>query len=255
MKTEFENGPTDTSVKSALGLALAKTEPVLWIRTQIFWQRLREGSRPPHGQQPPELIYGGRMLDLPHEERTVQAFLDVGALNAPFYKDWEEICPDDKRAKLKDIQDREDGLIGMYEQFSPSNVNTKMNEQRDAYHAALAAGENVDAQVVESRETISTRFRTAQSGLTAALLSITHNELVPVAKPILERFAKLLERLMTEQEQIDLDTAAAYSLDYKPSLLWVAAATIATKYVGGRRLPYAHAWTTPKNLLAGLVEL
>jgi hypothetical protein len=86
-------------------------------------------------------------------------------------------------------------------------------------------------------------------------MRITHEELVPLAEPILLQFEQVVENFMREREEGDRSIFTAYDLEYHPCLLWKAASTVAMRYTAKGRLPAAHVWITPRNLLQAIVEI
>jgi predicted DNA-binding protein YlxM (UPF0122 family) len=227
---------------TAADIAKAKSEFNPQPLTASLFRALR-GDERARRHLPPEILLDGRGVKV--NAQTVEAIV--------WHSDQELYSPE-VLGRLMDIEARMRATLKMAEDYSLTKVADAVNAQRDAVHAALQDGQDLSALTVDSREHIALDFRTKQSGLMAVLVRTTHDQLVPLAKPILNRFAAVVEQFMREREEGDRDLCAGFGLRYHPSLTWKAAAAVALAYVGARRIPQPHAWAFPSAVLAGIVN-
>lgn len=164
----------------------------------------------------------------------------------------ETIVPEETLAKLKELNSRMVAIHDKFPEVGADKVSAYLFAERDAVHAAQAAGQ-VPGEV-HSREHVAQNFAIRRAGLRNQLIDNTHNEVVPLCKPILEAFARCLEQKMRQLETDERALNSAYGLRHEPSLIWKAMATCAARY-STRRLPGPHAWAFPAHLLEGIVTL
>jgi hypothetical protein len=233
--------PTEPLV-TALDVAQAKSQFDPCPLTASFYAALR-GTPAQRRQLPTETLRDGKAIAA--TSQTVSAIVwDSG----------ETLCSPDELEKLRDIQAKMTATIAVAARYSLSGTSDELNTKRDQMQTAMLAGEDVSGVTLESRETVQHNRRTKQAALLAMLEKTTREEVVPLARPILERFEKLVENFMRCQEETDRGMCAGFGLDYHPGLLWKAGAAVAQKYETGRRLnPIG--WHTPKSILEGVIEL
>lgn len=153
--------------------------------------------------------------------------------------------------KLRDLNTRMVAIHEKMTEFSPSKVNEFLFKKRDEIHAQVVAGQ--EPSEAPSREHVQQNFQIRRAGLLNQLTVLTHSEVVPLVKPILQKFASALEESMRDMEVETRELCKAYGLPYEPAYLWRAAATVAARTA--LRLPSPNAWATPAHLLANLVTL
>jgi hypothetical protein len=153
------------------------------------------------------------------------------------------------------IQTEMESVLTEMGKWSLSNVQPYMHAERDRITKLALEGKELPPISVASRDSLCKAFRERQGALTAVLVNITHTKLVPIAGPILERFADTLINFARYREIGDRQVCQDYGLPYMPSGLLQAAHRIMQNYVPAQNLlPKPTAWTTPKTLLSGLVE-
>jgi hypothetical protein len=233
--------PTEPLV-TALDVAQAKSQFDPCLLTASFYSALR-GTPAQRRQLPRETLQEGKAVLA--TSRTVQAIVwDSG----------ETLCSPDELEKLRDIQARMDATVKVAERYSLAGTSDELNTTRDELAARLLAGEDVSSVMLPSREAVQRSRISKQSALMTMLEQCTREEVIPLARPILERFEKVIQKFMLAQEETDRGMCAGFGLDYHPGLLWKAAASIAQRYETARRLP-SIGWATPKTVLEGVIEL
>jgi hypothetical protein len=234
-----DDGAAET-LPTALDVAQARSQFDAQPLTSHFYTALRSGNP---RNLPPEMLRDGKAVQI--TPATVEAirFNTDATPPAPEVLD-----------KLRDIQARMQATLKRTEEFSLARVSDHLNTKRDEMHTAIAAGEDSDA-VLPSRNDIAATFRAKQAALMAVLVKITHAEVVPLCRPILEDFEKLVEDFLRGQEAHDRDMCAGFGLDYRPGLLWQAGVTVATRYTLARKLPAPGTWAIPASILEGIVIL
>jgi hypothetical protein len=166
----------------------------------------------------------------------------------------EVLVTDEELAKLKDLQARMISVHDQVTEFGPGKVGPYIFRKRDEIHAAVAAGNNPGDVTVPERSQVEHTFRIRRSALVEQLKTLTHTELVPLARPILERFRAAISETMAGIEADERPNAVAWDIQYEPSPIWKTLAAVAVRYTS-RRLPESHAWALPSHLLEGLVQL
>lgn len=243
MNTELKSdtGAEGNPLPTAQEIAMEKSKLDSTPTTSGFWHRLRNGIRLPHGEQNPALDEGGKAI--PVNAKTAEAIIMDSMV---------EVFKDDELDKLVSIEAKMRATLARLADYSSAKVNDFLNAQRDNAAAALTNGGDLSTDTLPTRETVAADFRVKQGALNSLLLKTTHAEVVPLCKPILERFERAVEKVMREQEEHDRDMCEAFGLSYRPSLLWKACASIAVQYQTSRRLPQSHAWALPSGLLDGI---
>jgi hypothetical protein len=238
MKNIAESIGAAEGLPTASDLAKAKTKFDPTPLTTAILNHLR-GERIP---VPPEAMRDGQILVLPMPDETVRAV----AFNAGF-----EVTEDELTA-LRVVQSWMDASVKTSQPFALSNVALFQQKQREAIEAKMVAGESTADIVIESRDTINRTFLAHLNAAEAARKRKTTDTLLPLCKPILERFWAALEQTMREIEETDRATALAFSLPYEPSQIWRACFYLATIFKPASRLGITSTWTTPGQLLGGL---
>jgi hypothetical protein len=241
----IENIKTDgaaTTLPSALDIARERSQLDSTPTTSTFLRRLRSGERAPYGEPLPQLLDGKQVVVTP---QTVEAIV---------FNCGDEVCSKEEAERLRDLEAEMLAILKKAEEFGPSKVGDYVNSQRAALHAAMEAGEDVAKLSVDSREHVALDFRAKQSGFINLLNRLTTEEVVPLAKPILQRFAGMVEDFLRSTEEGDRCMCAGFGLEYQPSYLWKAATTVAQQYLPDRRLPSGFTFALPSSVLAGLVN-
>jgi hypothetical protein len=145
-------------------------------------------------------------------------------------------------------------ILRTSEKYSPENINLYQQEQRDQLEADTLAGNVPPGIVLRSREAIAEDFRAKQAALYKVLAKISHEEVVPLAKPILLRFEKVVEGFLRNSEEGERELCDAFGVEYKPSIIWKAAVNVAMRYTAENQLPKPSAWRTPKSILDFIIE-
>jgi len=168
----------------------------------------------------------------------------------------EPLCSQDELAKLRDIQTRMDVVVEQAKKYSLGNVSAHLFKVRDQIEADIRAGKELPEGItMSSHESVSRDFRAKQSGYINLLMKITHEELVPLARVVLQRFDLTVSEFLKYMEIGDRFECEAYGVEFHPSVLWKACAAIAQRYAGEGKLPKPWAWATPKTVLEGIVEI
>lgn len=238
---QTDKGAEGNPLPTAQEIAMEKSKLDLTPTTSGFWHRLRNGIRFPHGEQNPALDEGGKAI--PVNTRTVEAIL---------FDSMVSVFEEGELDRLASIEAKMLATLARLADYSSAKVNDYLNAQRDSAAAALTSGGDLSSDVLPTRDTVAADFRVKQGALNSLLLKTTHNEVVPLCKPILQRFEGAVEKVMREQEEHDRGVCEAFSLEYRPSYVWRAAASVAIQYQTSRRLPQSHAWTLPSSLLDGI---
>lgn len=238
-------------ILSAVDKALRETEPDQTPLTTAFIRELRRIDGGTKRNWPEGILLDSHKPEFTDFDRAVSAIA-----HSSFVEGDGPICTEDELAKLKEIQSRMEKTLEAAKKFSLSNVNNHLHGCRDKIEADLAAGKPLpEGIMVPSRDSVSLDFLAKQRALVSLLTRITHQEVVQLAKPILERFDRTVEQLMKDTEVGDRFICDAYGLNFHPSLLWKAASHIAMRYTAKSRQPIASAWVTPKTILEGIVEI
>jgi hypothetical protein len=240
---------TGKALLSVLDKALQKTEADQTPQTTAFLTELHRTTGGTKRNWPHGLLLDGRAVkfsDLTVEQIAATAPVTIGGL----------LCSPDEITTLREIQSRMDATLEQAKKFSLSGVSDHLHGIRDKMAADVAAGEPLPAGVImPSRESVQHDFRARQNALIGLLVKITHEEVVPLAKLILQKFSDTVDGFLRDTEEADRATCEAYDLDYEPSLLWKAAASVAMRYTPASRIPIAGAWRTPKQILEGIIEI
>ncbi|HWX19509.1 MAG TPA: hypothetical protein VN578_06340 [Candidatus Binatia bacterium] len=233
------NGPAETPLVTALDVAQAKTQFDPCPQTAAFYNALRGTPA-----QRRNLPIDGKAV--PITPQTIEAIVwnSAEVLAAPEVLD-----------QLRAIEAKMVAVTKTCERYGVTKVSDYINQQRDELHAKMQAGEDVSSVVLESREAVVHSFAMKRHGLIAMLVKTTHEEVIPLVKPILERFERVVEQFMREQEEHDQTMCDGFGLAYRPGLLWRAAATVASLNTIERRLPAVGNWGKPSQILEGIVQL
>lgn len=241
MQTESQKDGAEGTLPTALDVAREKSKLDPTPVTSGFWHRLRNNIRLPHGEANPALDEGGKAVAV--TAQTVEAIL---------FNSLTPVCSGEDLECLSNFEAKMLATIGRLDEFSGAKVGDYMTRRRDETASALTNGGVLPSDVVlPSREAVAHDFRVKQQALNSLLLKTTHAEVVPLAKPILQKFEKVVETFMREQEEQDRSMCAGFGLDYRPSLIWKAAASVAIQYQASHRLPRSHAWALPSSILHG----
>jgi hypothetical protein len=240
MKNLFgqSNGCAADGLPTALQIAESRADDSP-LTTAIFRHLRGERVPVPQGAMP-----GGHMLVVPNPDETARAV----AFDADFQLSEQELTA------LRDIQAFMDASIKASQPWALSNVSAIQQKQRDLIAEKMIAGESTDGLTVQSRDDINRVCLAHLNAADAARRRKTTNELLPLCKPILERFYIALEQMLRSIEQTDKATCMAFSLSYEPSLLWRACFYLATIYKPSARLGITSTWSTPANVLGGLFQ-
>jgi hypothetical protein len=167
-----------------------------------------------------------------------------------------EICSDGVLTTLRDLQAKMEAVLKVeLPKYSNMAVTPETQRRQGLIQEKVLAGETLGDAITPSREAIAQEFQNRRYALEGLLKKLTHEQLVPLAKPILEKFEKVVEDFMRCTEDADRAACAAFGLEYTPGVLWKAAAAIAVRYQTNKMLPGSHLWKTPKVLLEGIIEI
>lgn len=226
--------------------AIAKTEPDPTPLTTAFLTELlrTEGGR--KRNWPAQVLLNGRTVS--HSAVTINAI----ALTA-----MEPLVTDEEMAKLHEIQSRMEANIEEAKKYSLGNVDKYLFSLRDKMAADVDAGKPLpDVVVTPSREAVSRDFIAKQRALSAQLVKWAHEELAPLVRPIIDRFAQTVDTFMRETEIHDRTLCESYGLEFVPSQLWQVAAAISMRYTKPEsRMPAFFTYGTPRQILEGIVNL
>lgn len=156
---------------------------------------------------------------------------------------------------LREKQEQVEKLIAEMEIFSTSNVNTRHFAIRDEHAEAIHSGKGPATQLIPSRNDVAKDSLHRLNAYMSLITKITHEEVVPVVAEILSRFEEMVFRFLRETEESDREDCRIKGLEFVASATWRAAASIAISYSLGARIPKPWAWTTPKTMLADVVDL
>ena len=242
---------TGKALLTVLEKSLQETEPDQTPQTTAFITELRRTTGGTKRNWPEGLLLDGRQ----------PAFTDFNlavaqiAAGVPMFVGG-PVCGEDELTKLRELQTAMDSIILQAEKYSLSNVSSHIHRIRDQIEADVLAGKDLPEQIVmNSHDSVSRDFRAKQNALIGLLTKTTHDEVVPVAKSVLERFEKVVEDFMRYTEEGDRAICESYGVAYHPSLLWKAAASIAVRFTSTARLPRPSAWATPKSILDGIIAI
>jgi hypothetical protein len=252
-KTEAKPEPRPTRLLTAVEIHAQKAKFDKQPLTATVFEVLRNGGK-----------------HLPHEVLTiVPSGVMHGASGLPSYEEKmvpvndktvamliaqsdEQLCLPDELEKLIDIQARMDAWTKRAESATLAGTSDHLNKLREEFNSAVQRGETPDP--LPTRDDLQRHRLAEQTAMTAALLKITHDELVPLAKTLLTRFGKMLEEVMRSQEETSREMCQLFSIAHEPSVYWKAAAAVAARYTT-RRLPGPHTYESPRGLLAGIINL
>jgi hypothetical protein len=236
-----------SDILTAIDKALQKTAPDPTPLTTTFLTELlrTEGGRKKNW---PSGILGLDGRAVRFAETTVHAI----ALHVN-----EPLASPEEIEKLRAVQSRMEETLEQAKKYSLSRVSDHLNGIRDQMAADVSAGKPLpDVIVTPSHESVSRDFRSKQSALTGLLVKITHEEVIPLTREILKRFSLAVDDFLRETEIHDRALCEGFGLDFQPSQLWQAAASVAMRYTMPEiRTPIPGAYSTPKQMLEGVVEI
>jgi hypothetical protein len=238
---------------NALDKALEETKPDPAPLTSAFITELRRKHPPAAGGMgtgwtkrnwPDGLLFEGRMVE--YSQLTIWAIgTDSGR----------QVCTSEVLEQLRNLQKRMDDINNEAAKYSLSNIPAYQHQQRDQLEADALAGKMPDGIVLHSRDAISEDFRAKQSALVKMLVKITHEEVVPLVKPILLDFENIVEEFLRSVEERERSVCEGFGIEYKPSVLWQAAVSLAMRLTAESRLPKTFSWAMPKTILDGILEI
>lgn len=176
-------------------------------------------------------------------------------VSAIVFDSGKDLCSPDELAQLQDLQARFEATVKTAEKFSLTKTSDYLFSARDEMQARLRAGEDVTDITMPTRETVFHNLLARSKALQALLLKMTQEETLPLCRPILHLFEECLDKWLCSQEDSDRLACAAFHLEFKPGYLWRAGAVIAINYDAARKLPLPHVTASPRQVLAGLVDL
>ncbi len=231
-------------IETAIEKALLKTEPDKTPQSSAFLNELHRTSGGTKKNWLAGLLLDGRAVRFTDDTVRTIALAAYPTVASP-----------DELAKLQELQKRMEAILTQAAQFSLANVDKYLFAKRDEMAAAAESGKLPDVVVTPSREAVSRDFIARQRALNGVLVKITHEEVVPLCLPIIQRFNTALETFLRETEESDAAQCEDYGLEYHPSVLWKAGAAIAQKFASGTRMPIASVYRTPTHILEGIVKL
>ena len=235
MKLNLTKAAEAEEAPSALNIAEARCDDT--PLTTATFKHLR-GNRVP---VPNLIMPGGHILVLPSPDETARAV----AFDAGFD------LTEDELNSLREIEAFMQASVKASQPWALSNVSAIQQKQRDDMQAALSEGKDTTNMVIQSRDDINRACLARLNAHDSARRRKTTEELLPMVKPILERFQAALEEHMKLMEETDRAVCTAFSLAFEPSYLYRACFYIATLYRPSARL-ITSSWTTPGQLLGGL---
>jgi hypothetical protein len=245
--------PGATQLKTQVEKVMLKTEPDEAPLTSAFLRELRRTTGGTKKNWPQGLLIDGRQPEFTFTDglfTVYQISLQAqGYIGEPLYSQ-------DELAKLRDIQTRMDAALEQAKKYSLSNAPAHLFKVRDQIEADVKAGKQLPESItMPSHDSVQRDFRAKQSAYINLLMKITHEELVPLAQAILQRFDRTVSELLKYMEIGDRAECEGYGVEYHPSVLWKACAAIAQRYAGEGKLPKSWAWATPRTILEGIVEI
>jgi hypothetical protein len=170
------------------------------------------------------------------------------------YQDLFAICSQSELLALREIQAEFDAVMKRMTEYSTANVSGRLNVMRDEHAAAIREGR--DAGLLPTREMVSRDSLARQQAMNNMLVTLTHEKVVPLAQPILERFATMAVNFLRKTELRDREACTIMGIGFEPSAEFRAAALIVQAYQPAARLPKSPSmWLSPRLMLEGVVEI
>src|SRR5262249_449589 len=139
------------------------------------------GTPPSKRHWPRGLLFEGRAVGF--TEHTVQQI--IGG---------EKLCTPETAQELQSLQAVMEDCLAEIDKFSFGNIPAYQQEKKDELHVLGKAGEKLPDHITQSsREAISADFLSKQNALNEVLREITHEQVVPLAQPILRRFERIVD--------------------------------------------------------------
>jgi len=161
---------------------------------------------------------------------------------------------DEERARLRTLEDEFKANMDGAAQYSLSKITDALFAQRDAMHADVGAGKDVSTIRLASRDSLAATYRAKAEAFRLKNVELTHKQIVPLCKTIIDRFEMDVQSFMANSEQSERELATVYSLEFKHTRLYKLAAAIALRYCGPFWMPGENSIAYPSSLLKGLVE-
>jgi hypothetical protein len=240
---------TGQALLSVLDKAIKQSEPDTTPQTTAFFSELRRTDGGTKRNWPEGMLIDG--FQPAFTSRTLAQF----AWHSPLIIG-EELCAESELVKLRELQTGMEEILERSSKYSLSNVSNHLVGIRDQIEADVKAGKELSDEILmPSHEVVQNDFRAKQAAFNSLLVMVTHEEVVPLAKSILERFERVLEGFLRNTEEGDRAINESFDLEYHPSLLWKAAAGVAQRYTIKARIPNRSAFATPKSILGDIVEI
>ncbi len=202
------------------------------------------GTAFPKRNWPNGLLFEGRMVEITP--------LTIWAIVADSN---ESICAPEVIEQFRNLQQRMEDINTETAKHSLANISDYQSQLRDQLESAAHTGNLPDGIVMRSRDAIAEDFRAKLAALNKVLVKITHEELVPLAKPVFQNFERIVDQFLRDVELREREICDGFGIQYKPSVLWQAAVSVASQYHSTGRIPRPSVWITPKHLLDGIVEI
>jgi hypothetical protein len=198
---------------SALDKAIQETEPDRAPLTSAFIKELRRVHQPPANM-------GNAWTKRNWPDGINGHLVEVSPLTiwAIIMDSTEQVCTTDVLEKLRTLQKRMADINTEAAKYSLSNIPAYQFQQRDQLEADALAGKMPDGIVLRSRDAISEDFRAKQGALIKILVKVTHEEVVPLAKPIMLKFEKIVEEFLRNVEERERSICDGFGIEYKPSV-------------------------------------